>query len=153
MVLAVFLAALLLLFVTVRHNVGVPFLAMIAGIAVYESWGAGFANWLSDILPGTIEITWIQYALYGLLVVGFPLILYLRAGKSGLFGVLRIAESVVFAVVMTIMVSEVLASIFTFDSLAYNIANFLQSIRSIAMIVGISAAYVDVFLFHSGKTW
>jgi hypothetical protein len=37
MILAVFLAALLLLFVVARHNVGVPFLAMIAGVAVYES--------------------------------------------------------------------------------------------------------------------
>ena len=152
MVLAVFLAALLLLFVTVRHNVGVPFLAMIAGVAVYESWGAGFANFLAEWLPGT-SVMWIQYALYGLLVVAFPLLLYLRAGKSGLFGVLRIAESVVFAAVLTIMVAEPLASIFSFDNLAYEISSFLYGIRGIAMIAGIIAAYVDVFLFHSGKTW
>lgn len=152
MVLAVFLAALLLLFVIVRHNVGVPFLAMIAGVAVYESWGAQFANYISEWLPGT-SVMWVQYAIYGLLVVGFPLLLYLRAGKSGLFGVLRIAESCIFAVVLTIMVADTLASIFTFDNLAYDIASFLSSIRGIAMVVGIIAAYVDVFLFHSGKTW
>jgi hypothetical protein len=152
MILAVFLAALLLLFVIVRHNVGVPFLAMIAGVAVYESWGADFANLLAEWLPGT-SVMWIQYALYGLLVVAFPLLLYLRAGKSGLFGVLRIAESAVFAAVLTIMVAEPLASIFSFDNLAYEISGFLYGIRGIAMIVGIIAAYVDVFLFHSGKTW
>lgn len=152
MILAVFLAALLLLFIIVRHNVGVPFLAMIAGVAVYESWGAGFAHLVSEWIPD-INPYWFQYALYALLVVVFPLIIYLRAGKSGLFGVLRIAVSAVFAVVLTIMVAEPLANIFTFDSLSYEIANFLNSIRGIAMIAGISAAYVDVFLFHSGKTW
>ena len=152
MILAVFLAALLLLFVAVRHNVGVPFLAMIAGVAVYDNWGAQFSSSIASWLPGS-NLMWVQYGLYGLLVVGFPLILYLRAGKSGLFGVLRIAESVVFAAILTIFVAEPLANIFTFDNLAYDIAGFLNNIRGVAMIVGIIAAYVDVFLFHSGKTW
>ena len=146
------MAALLLLFIAVRHNVGVPFLAMIAGVAVYEAWGASFANFISEWIPG-VSVVWIQYALYGALVLVFPLILYLRAGKSGLFGILRIAESVVFAAVLTILVAEPLANIFSFDNLAYEISSFLFNIRGIAMIVGIIAAYVDVFLFHSGKTW
>ena len=51
------------------------------------------------------------------------------------------------------MVAEPLAGIFSFDNLAYEISGFLYGIRGIAMIVGIIAAYVDVFLFHSGKTW
>ncbi|MCQ2571184.1 MAG: hypothetical protein MJ154_02980 [Candidatus Saccharibacteria bacterium] len=152
MILAVFLAALLLLFIVVRHNVGVPFLAMIAGVAVYENWGASFANLVSEWVP-EVQAYWVQYALYGLLVVVFPLILYLRAGKSGLFGVLRIIVSAIFAIVLTIMVAEPLANIFSFDNLSYEIAGFLNSIRGIAMVAGISAAYVDVFLFHSGKTW
>jgi hypothetical protein len=152
MILAVFMAALLLLFIAVRHNVGVPFLAMIAGVAVYEAWGASFANFISEWIP-SVSVVWIQYALYGALVLVFPLILYLRAGKSGLFGILRIAESVVFAAVLTIMVAEPLASIFSFDNLAYEISSFLFNIRGIAMVIGIIAAYVDVFLFHSGKTW
>ena len=152
MILAVVLAALLLLFVIVRHNVGVPFLAMIAGIAVYENWGAGFSNFLSQWIPGA-SIIWVQYAVYGLLVLVFPLLLYMRAGKSGLFGVLRIAESAIFAAILTIMLADPLASIFSFDDLAYDIASFLEGIRGIAMIVGIATAYVDVFLFHSGKVW
>jgi hypothetical protein len=100
-----------------------------------------------------LDAFWIQHAIYGILVVVFPLILYLRAGKSGLFGILRVAESIVFAAVLTIMVAEPLASIFSFDTLAYDIAGFLNSIRGIAMIVGIATAYVDAFLFHSGKVW
>jgi hypothetical protein len=152
MILAVFLAALLLLFVVARHNVGVPFLAMIAGVAVYESWGASFSEFIAEHISG-LDAFWIQHAIYGILVVVFPLILYLRAGKSGLFGILRVAESIVFAAVLTIMVAEPLASIFSYDTLAYDIAGFLNSIRGIAMIVGIATASVDAFLFHSGKVW
>lgn len=152
MILLVFLAILLLIFVIVRHNVGVPFLAMIAGVAVYENWGASFANQITEWIPH-MSVIWVQYALYTALVFVFPLILYLRAGKSGLFGALRIAESVVFAIILTVMMAEMLAGIFTFDNIAYDVASFLNNIRGIAMIVGIIAAYVDVFLFHSGKTW
>jgi hypothetical protein len=152
MILAVFLAALILLFILVRHNVGVPFLAMIAGVAVYESWGEKFCTTITDWLH-IPELSWVQCGMYALLVLVFPLLLYLRAGKSGLFGVLRIAESVVFATVLTIMMADTIASFFTFDTLAYNMAEFLGNIRGVAMIVGISAAYVDVFLFHSGRTW
>ena len=152
MVLAVALAALILLFILVRHNVGVPFLAMIAGVAVYSGWGEQFSNTIVGWFP-SIDISMVQHIIYGLLVLVFPLILYLRAGKSGLFGILRIAESIVFATVLVIFLSEPLASIFSFDNLAYNISSFLAQIKGVAMIVGISAAYVDVFLFHSGKTW
>ena len=51
MVLAVVLAALLLLFLFVRHNVGVPFLAMIAGVAVYEGWGESAVRQIMEWFP------------------------------------------------------------------------------------------------------
>ena len=135
MILAVVLAALLLLFLFVRHNVGVPFLAMIAGVAVYEGWGESAVQQILQWFPV------------------FPLVLYLRAGKSGLFGVVRIIESIVFAVVLTIMLAAPLASVFSFDTLAYQISGWLENIRGIAMIIGILFAYVDTLLFHSGKVW
>ena len=152
MILAVVLAALLLLFILVRHNVGVPFLAMIAGYAVYQAWGLEAARALSDWLPGA-QIHIIDYAIHFALVLGFPLLLYMRAGKSGLFGAVRIIESVVFAIVLVILIADPLSSIFAFDNLAYEITAWLANIRGIAMIVGISFAYVDAFLFHSGKVW
>ena len=152
MILAVALAALLLLFILVRHNVGVPFLAMIAGYAVYQAWGLEAARALSDWLPGA-QIHIVDYAIHFALVLGFPLLLYMRAGKSGLFGAVRIIESVVFAIVLVILIADPLSSFFAFDNLAYEIAAWLANIRGIAMIVGISFAYVDAFLFHSGKVW
>lgn len=152
MILAIVLAALLLLFILVRHNVGVPFLAMIAGYAVYQAWGLEAARVLADWFP-ILQVQIMEYVIYGALVLGFPLLLYMRSGKSGLFGALRILESVVFAIVLVILISEPLSSIFAFDTLAHNISVWLDQIRGIAMIVGISFAYVDVFLFHSGKVW
>ena len=152
MVLAVVLAALLLLFLLVRHNVGVPFLAMIAGVAVYEGWGESAVQQIMQWFPGA-DYQLLQLGLYALLVAVFPLVLYMRAGKIGLFGVVRIVESIVFAVVLTILLSAPLASVFSFDTLAYQISCWLENIRGIAMIVGILFAYVDTLLFHSGKVW
>lgn len=152
MILAVVLAALLLLFLFVRHNVGVPFLAMIAGVAVYEGWGESAVRQIMEWFPAA-DYQLLQLGLYALLVAVFPLVLYLRAGKSGLFGVVRIVESIVFAVVLTIMLAAPLASVFSFDTLAYQISGWLENIRGIAMIVGILFAYVDTLLFHSGKVW
>ena len=51
MVLVVVLATLLLCFLLIRHHVGVPFLAMIAGLAVYEHFGAGFASTINLWIP------------------------------------------------------------------------------------------------------
>lgn len=152
MILAVVLAALLLLFLIVRHNVGVPFLAMIAGVAVYEGWGESAVNQIIQWFPA-LDYQLVQLGIYALLVAVFPLVLYLRAGKSGLFGVVRIVESVVFAIVLTIMLAGPLASFFSFDTLAYQISGWLENIRGIAMIIGILFAYVDTLLFHSGKVW
>ena len=152
MILAVVLAALLLLFLFVRHNVGVPFLAMIAGVAVYEGWGESAVQQILQWFPSA-DYQLLQLGLYALLVAVFPLVLYLRAGKSGLFGAVRIAESIVFAVALTIMLAAPLASVFSFDTLAYQISGWLETIRGIAMIVGILFAYVDTLLFHSGKVW
>ena len=152
MVLAVVLAALLLLFLVVRHNVGVPFLAMIAGVAVYNGWGQTFAEQVVKWVPSA-NIQLVQMILYALLVLVFPLLLYMRAGKSGLFGAIRIVESCVFAIILTILISQPLASLFPFDTLAYEISSWLGQIHGIAMIIGIGFAYVDTLLFHSGKAW
>ena len=152
MIIAVVLAALLLLFILVRHNVGLPFLAMIAGVVVYEAWGSSAVSIVTSIFPGA-DPKLLHLALYALLVLAFPLLLYMRAGKSGLFGIIRIIESVVFAVVLVILLANPLATIFSFDNWAYEIAQWLENVRGIAMAVGIIFAYVDVFLYHSGKVW
>ena len=91
MILAVVLATLLLVFMIFRRHVGVPFLAMVAGITVYDLYGAQFARILSEWVPNISESI-AQHVLYLVFVAFFPLVLYFRVGKSGLFGVLRFIE-------------------------------------------------------------
>lgn len=152
MVLVVVLAALLLLFLIMRHNVGLPFLAMIAGVAVYENFGAGFAEalhgWFSQI-----DVSLAQQGLYALFVILVPLLLYLRAGRSGLFGVLRIVENVVFASMLTILASSILVDYFSFDNTSVELAGWLEGVRGYLMVIGVIMSYVDVFLFRAGRVF
>ncbi len=150
MVLIVVLAALLLCFLLVRHHVGVPFLAMIAGVAVYEHFGESFAWWINHWIPSlSIEVA--QMGLYGLFVAAIPLLLYFRAGRSGLFGVMRAAESILFAVMLTALLANPLVALFNFDTLSATIAGWIEGVKGVILIVGIIVAYVDTFLFRSGR--
>ncbi len=152
MILAVVLAALLLCFLLFRRHVGVPFLAMIAGISVYSMYGEKFAHVIGDWVPN-IGADLAQHILYIVFVALFPLILYFRAGKSGLFGVLRIVEACIFALLITMQISGPLASIFSFDTLARELADWIQGVHSYLMIGGIIFAYVDTFLYRAGKIY
>ena len=79
-----------------------------------------------------------------------PLILYIRSGKSGLFGVMRIIEAVIFALLLTVLIADPLASLFSFDNTARDVANWIEGIRGVLMVVGVIFAYVDVMFFRSG---
>lgn len=148
MVLAVILAALLIVFLLVRHHVGVPFLAMVAGLAIYNQFGVFFAEYLHRFSPH-IEVTIAKTVIYVALVALFPLLLYMRTGRSGLFGVLRYVEACIFAGVLVVLMSGVLAEIFNFDPLAYQIANYLAEIKGILLAAGVCFAYVDIFFYHA----
>ena len=150
MVLAVLLAALLLCFLLVRHHVGVPFLAMIAGLAVYEHFGAGFASTINQWVPA-VETRVVDVGLYALLIAAIPLLLYFRSGRSGLFGVMRAVESIIFAVTLTILLSGPLVALFSFDTLSASISSWIGGVRDIILVVGIIFAYADTFLYRSGR--
>lgn len=150
MILAVVLATLLLCFLLIRHHVGVPFLAMIAGLAVHEHFGADFANTISLWIPA-IPSEVANTGLYVLFVALVPLILYFRAGKSGLFGIMRAIESIIFAIMLTVLLAGPLVALFDFDSLSADIASWIEGIRGIILVAGIIFAYVDTFLYRSGR--
>ena len=152
MVLIVVFAALLLCFLLVRHHVGVPFLAMIAGLAVYEHFGANFANAISNIILA-IPANVADAGLYILFVAFVPILLYFRAGRSGLFGTMRAVESIIFAAMLTILLATPLVSLFSFDTLSADIANYIDGAKVIILVVGILFAYVDTFLYRSGKLY
>ena len=150
MILAVVLATLLLVFMIFRRHVGVPFLAMVAGITVYDLYGAQFARVLSEWVPNISESI-AQHVLYLVFVAFFPLVLYFRVGKSGLFGVLRFIEAGIFALLLTMLLSNALAGLFSFDTLARELANWIQGVKKYLMVAGVIFAYVDTFLYRSGR--
>lgn len=148
MALVVLLAALLLLFLLVRHHVGVPFLAMVAGVTLYEAFGVQFAQTIHQWVPAT-DVWWTERILYALFVAVMPLLIYFRVGRSGLFGVMRIIESVIFALLLTILLANPLAEICSFDQYSTQLASWINGIRGIVMVVGVILAYVDAFFYHS----
>jgi hypothetical protein len=148
MVLVVLLAVLLLIFLLMRHHVGVPFLAMVAGVALYDAFGATFAQTINQWIPAA-DVWWTEKALFALFVAVMPLIIYFRVGRSGLFGVLRIIESIIFALLLTILLAPHLADFFSFDNTSIELANWIVGIRGIVMVVGVILAYVDVFFYRS----
>ena len=150
MILAVVLATLLLCFLLIRHHVGVPFLAMIAGISIYEVFGGQFANGLS-MISSRISVELAQNVLYIVFVAFFPLLLYFRSGKSGLFGVMRFIESTIFALLLVALIAPYVAAICPFDVLAQELLGFIERVRNWLMLAGIIFAYVDALFYRAGR--
>ena len=148
MVLVVLLAALLLLFLMVRNHVGVPFLAMIAGLAISQTVGGQFAEFLCG-LSSKLDPWWVERILHIIFVAVMPLTLYFRVGKTGLFGALRIVESVVFALLLTMLVAGPLSDMLSFDNLSRELAAWIESVKGLVLVVGIILAYVDAFFYRS----
>lgn len=150
MVLAIVLAALFLLFYATRRHIGPAHLAMIAGISVFSTFGVDFTNFIHENLFPGVGTDLIGTIVYLLLVAVFPILLYLRSAAGGFFGLLRIAESAIFAAIMTSLISTQLAYFFPFDSLAVEISGYIDSIKSIIVLIGVIAAYIDL-LFYRDK--
>ena len=148
MVIIAVLVGLFVLFFFVRHHTGPAHLAMIAGLSVYEMFGKNATEWLSqnvNQIPADIS----QAVVYILLILVFPLILYLRSHRGGMRGILRIAEAVVFSCIMTALLSATIAKFVTFDTISTNISQFISSIEGTLVLIGVISAYVDLLFFRN----
>ena len=58
-----------------------------------------------------------------------------------------------FAAMLTILLSAPLISLFNFDTLSADIAGYIAGAKSIIMAIGIIFAYVDAFLYRSGRLY
>ena len=147
MVIIATLVALFLIFFFVRHHTGPAHLAMIAGLSVYEMFGTQFADWIHKLLTG-VPLDLIQTGVYIALILLFPVLLYLRSSRGGMFGILRVVEAALFSALLTSLLSATIAKYVTFDSLATQISNFITSIEGTIVLVGIGAAYFDILMYH-----
>ena len=147
MVILVTLAALFALFYFTHKHSGPAHLAVIAGLAVYESFGGQFSEVAQRLASGT-DPTLVQNLVYVALVAVFPLLLYLRSGRGGLGGVVHFAEAAIFAAVLTSLLSPIIAQYCAFDTLAVNITDFIMAYEGPIVLVGVIAAYVDILIYH-----
>lgn len=147
MVLIAILVALFIIFFFVRHHTGPAHLAMIAGLSVYQMFGTNFAEWIYKLID-KFPLEVIQSGVFVALILVFPLLLYFHSSRGGLFGVLRIAEAAVFAILLTALLSTTIAKYLTFDSLAVQISTFISSIEGTLVLVGVLSAYFDILMYH-----
>ena len=147
MIILITLVALFVLFFFVRHHTGPAHLAMIAGLSVYQLFGVQFSEWIHSFATG-MPLDLIKTIVYVMLILVFPLILYLRSSRGGMSGILRIAEAALFSALLTSLLSATLAKYISFDGLATQISSFITSIEGTIVLIGIASAYCDILLYH-----
>lgn len=147
MVIIITLAVLFGLFFVVRKHIGPAHLAVIAGLSVYEMFGHQFAEYIQKLAENA-PIELIENCLFLAFVLIFPLILYLRSYNGGLFGILRLAEAVIFAALLALLIAPALSYFFPFDNLANQIVAQIESFRGIIVLIGVLTAYFDILMYH-----
>ena len=148
MVIIATLIILFLAFFFVRHHTGPSHLAMIAGLSVYQMFGTQFAEWLHNI-ASNIPLDILETCIYVALILVFPLLLYFRSSRGGMFGILRVAEALLFSALLTSLLSATIAKYVTFDGLATQISSFISSIEGTIVVSGIISAYFDILMYRS----
>ena len=147
MILIALLVGLFVLFFFIRHHTGPAHLAMIAGLSVYQMFGVNFAEWIHKLLTQfPLEI--IQTGVYVALILVFPLVLYFHSSRDGLFGILRIAEAGIFAILLTALLSSTIAKFLPFDTIGVQISSFITSIEGPLVLAGVLTAYFDIMMYH-----
>ena len=150
MVILITLGALFTLFFLTKKHPGPAHLAVIAGLSVYEMCGKAFSSWISSSVLTSVPLDLIEAGVFVLLVAAFPILLYLRSPRGGLGGIVHLIDAAVFALVLTALLSPVLAKFFPFDSLSDKISRVISQYEGWVVIVGIVSAYLDILIYRGG---
>jgi hypothetical protein len=144
----VFATLLAVLYIGRRHS-GPAHLATIAGLSVHELFGTKLAKELAGVIHinGLTE-TILNASIYILLVLIFPLILYIRSNK-GVGGLSHIIQSVVFAILLAALIIEPMSKFFPIDGLSLTINTQLSGFIQYIVVAGIIAAYIDILVYNS----
>lgn len=145
MILLLILAGLFGVFFLLRRRPGPAFLAVIAGLSVYNLFGQDLAAFLAERLTA-IPLNIFQFLVYLALILLFPLLLYLRSSSGGLFGPVRIICAAGLAALITCLVAPQLKQFIAFDGLSVQIADFINNNKGTVVLVGIIAAYLDILI-------
>ena len=135
------------LFWIVKKHPGPAILAVIAGISVYTLFNPLLISVIHNFFPDAPDDI-IRECLYLSFVVFFPIILYLRSERRRITGLIRIIEAGVLSILIATLLSGTLASHFSFDVIARDIADFIAGIEGIIVIIAVIVAYLDILLYR-----
>ena len=147
MIIIVALVLLFGLFFFLKKHVGPAHLAVIAGISVYESFGKNIVDGIHGIAKSA-PVGLLEVLVFLILVLGLPMLLYLRSGRGGIFGILRIIEAAIFSALLVSLCSWCITYFFPLDGLSNNILNFIYTYKGIIMVTGIAFAYFDILMYR-----
>lgn len=145
MVIIVTLIAAFLIVFVIRKHTGVMHLAMLAGLGIYTMFHEIITNFISQT-AGDIDSEFVNMIIYAILVVGFPLLLFLKSSRGGLSGILRLVEAAMTAIVVAVLLAEPLSFFFSFDSIATEMHNLIVQIEPPVLLASIIVAYLDILL-------
>ena len=148
MVIIIVLALLFAAFFVVRKHMGPAVLAAIAGVAVVEAFSPQILQMLHNANFGLPDEK-LKALIYLVFVVGFPMLLYFKSSRSGMLGILRIAEALLFSALLTSLLAPSISEWFAFDDLSRQVLGFISANLGLIMMVGIGTAYLDILFYRS----
>ena len=143
-ILGILVALFAILFFLKKHA-GTAILASFAGAIVYEFIN-GFFITLHKITNAPLDV--IENIAFLILVLGLPLVIYLRSKRSWSPTPFRVVSCVVFSILVVSLCSGLIRSIAPHDDLSKNILNFIIEYRGVISTVSIVVAYFNVLLPH-----
>ena len=147
----VILAALIVFFIifyVLKKHVGPAHLAVIAGMCVYDSFGQNLVNGIMKAVHSAPR-NLIEVIVFLSFVLILPFILYLRSGRGGLFGILRVIEAATFSALLVSICAWCISYLLPLDSLSTNILAGINAVKGIIVVAGIAFAYFDILVYKS----
>lgn len=147
MVLTILLIALFAIFFLLKRRIGVSLLAVIAGVSVYDMFGKEVSKFFSQAIQQAPKDL-ISTSIFLAFVLIFPLVIYFRSSKGGLFGIFRIVAAALFAAIITSICASHVITYFPADTISNQVIHFIEQFKGLILACGIAAAYVDILLYR-----
>lgn len=150
MIIIAALAVFFIIFYVLKKHVGPAHLAVIAGMCVYDSFGHNLVDGVAKVVHSAPR-SLLEVIIFLTFVLILPFILYLRSGRGGLFGILRIIEAATFSALLVSICSWCISYLIPLDSLSTSILSGINTIKGIIVVAGIAFAYFDILVYRENN--
>lgn len=150
MIIIAALAVFFIIFYVLKKHVGPAHLAVIAGMCVYDSFGHNLVDGTAKVVHSAPR-SLLEVIIFLTFVLILPFILYLRSGRGGLFGILRIIEAATFSALLVSICSWCISYLIPLDSLSTSILSGINAIKGIIVVAGIAFAYFDILVYRENN--